>query len=167
MAGKPTVKLASLALAVAVYVPKRSSLFSAVAGSCQEPPDVRGAGGGGDPQGADQRAGREERPAGEGELPAQEPGESGAAGEVPVSHPDGRAATPGQSQRAGGSRTPAATPADLQPQHWFCCISGSALGRAEPLSLSDYGPPFECKRHQIASAENPSKIMKAKHLGFK
>ena len=105
-------------------------------GPGQEPPDVRCSRGGGDPQGADQGAGGEEQPAGEGELPAEEPGQSGAAGEVPVPHPDGRAV--GQSERPGDPG-PAA---DLHPQHWLCCVSGSALGRAEPLSPNSNGPPF-------------------------
>lgn len=109
-------------------------------GSGQEPLDVRGARGGGDPQGADQRAGGEEQPAGAGELPAEEPGQPGADGEVPVSHPDGPAA--GQSELSGDpgpAQPPAAT---LRPQRRLCCISGSALGRAEPLSLHSNGPPF-------------------------
>lgn len=108
-------------------------------GSCQEPPDVCSARGGGDPQRADQGAGGEEQPAREGELPAEEPGQPGAAGEVPVSHPD-RCAV-GQSERPGDHRPAAA--AALHPQHWICCVSGSALGRAEPLPLNNNGPPFE------------------------
>lgn len=121
---------------------------SFMAGSCQEPPDVCGAWGGGDPQRADQRTGGEEQPARKGELPAQEPGQPGTDGEVPVPHPDRRAVAPGQSERLGAA-------ADLQPQHWICCISGSALGRAEPQSLSSNGPRFERMRHEISATENP------------
>lgn len=106
------------------------------AGSCQEPPDVCRARGGGDPQGADQRAGGEEQPAGEGELPAEEPGQPGADGEVPVSHPGGRAA--GQPELPHGL----GRAADPRPLRWICCVSGSALGRAEPLPLDKNGPPL-------------------------
>lgn len=49
--------------------------FSLMAGSCQESPDVCSAGGGGNPQRADQGAGGEEQPAREGEQPPEEPGQ--------------------------------------------------------------------------------------------
>lgn len=111
-------------------------------GSCQEPPHVCGARGGGGPQRADQRACGEEQPAGAGELPSEEPGQSRADGEVPVPHPHRRAATAGQPERPADPRPASA----LYSHRWLCCISGSALGRAEPPSLYNNGPPFEPNR---------------------
>lgn len=71
-----------------------------IVGPGQEPPHVRRAGGSGDPQGTDQGTGGKEQPAREGKLSAEEPGQSGAAGKVPVSNPDGCSPI-GQSGRAG------------------------------------------------------------------
>uniref|UniRef100_A0A8C4PAK1 TSC22 domain family member 1 n=1 Tax=Dromaius novaehollandiae TaxID=8790 RepID=A0A8C4PAK1_DRONO len=52
-------------------------------GSGEEPPDVRGAGGGGGPQRADQGADREELPAGAGEHAAKDARQPRAARPVP------------------------------------------------------------------------------------
>lgn len=138
-----------------------SPLLPPTTGSRQEPPDVCRARGGGDPQGADQRAGGEEQPAGEGELPAEEPGQPRAAGEVPVSHPHGRAA--GQPQLPGRAAT-AAEPSSLRR---LCCVSGSALGRAEPLPLDKSGPPtLNQKLCDVANRRVPFR-RKAKRRGCK
>lgn len=121
------------------FLPARLNHHSSfiMAGPGQEPPDVRRARRGGDPKRADQRAGGEEQPAREGKLPVEEPGQPRAAGEVPVAHP-GRCS--GQSKWPDDPR-PASAAEHLQLQHRLCCVSGSALGRAEPLSFSSNGPP--------------------------
>lgn len=93
-------------------------------GSCQEPPDVCSQGGSGDLERADQGAGWKEQPAGAREQPAEELGEPRAAGEVPVTSSIRIPASAGNA-RDGDVRAP-------QPVQRLGCISGSALGRAEP-----------------------------------
>lgn len=136
-----------------------SVLSPVVTGSGKEPPDVCGARGGGDPQGADQGAGGEEQPAGAGELPAEESGQPWAAGEVPVPHPHRRAA--GQPELPAESR-----PAGPHPQHRLCCVSGSALGRAEPLSPTSNGPPFlnEALQNKLPSPRSLSRQRRGRDI---
>uniref|UniRef100_A0A7N5JAY2 TSC22 domain family member 3 n=1 Tax=Ailuropoda melanoleuca TaxID=9646 RepID=A0A7N5JAY2_AILME len=111
-------------------------------GSGEESSDVRGQRGGGDPEGADPRAGREELPAGAREHALEDPGEPRAAGEVSVP----------SEPRGAGSRNPASA----RGPRWFCGVSGSVLrvGRATKLVLPSsfqfvFGSPSVISRGEL------------------
>ncbi len=113
-----------------------SPLIFFLLGSCEESLNVCSQGGSWDLERADQGTGREEQQAGTWEQPAEEPGKPRAAAEVSVTAALRVQPPPGASG-AGllrGWRAPV-------QQHGICCISGSAMGRAEPQLSPEMGPP--------------------------
>ncbi len=101
---------------------------------CEESLNVCSQGGSWDLERADQGTGREEQQVGAWEQPAEEPGEPRAAGEVSVTSALRVQPLPG----ASGAGVLRERRAPVQ-QHGICCISGSAMGRAEPQLSPEMG----------------------------